>query len=89
MFKRVIWFGSGFASGAASSWYVKRKVKAKVERFTPAGIRNQAGEQARRLQGEAKRAVNDGVGVAKRVSGNARTELEALRGRNGLRAVPD
>jgi len=51
MFKRVVWFGSGLASGVVGSWWAKRKVKAEVQKqaekyTTVAGL---AGEAKRRF----------------------------------------
>lgn len=52
MFKRVIWFGSGLASGVVGSWWAKRKVKREVQKqaekyTTVAGL---AGEAKRRFE---------------------------------------
>ncbi|MFT4989594.1 MAG: hypothetical protein ACI9BK_002369, partial [Acidimicrobiales bacterium] len=48
MFKRLIWISSGAVSGAAGSWYVKRRIQEKLRRFTPGGVRSQAVARAKR-----------------------------------------
>ena len=65
MFKRLIWFGSGAVSGAAGGWYVKRRVQAKLRRFTPGGVREQALATAKRAQADAKIAVAEGRRLAR------------------------
>lgn len=64
MFKRLFWFGSGALSGAAGSWYVKRRVQEKLRRFTPGGVRDQALTQAKKAQASAKTAVEEGRRLA-------------------------
>jgi len=64
VFKRLIWFGSGALSGAAGSWYVKRRVQEKLRRFTPGGVRDQARTQAKKAQASAKTIVSEGRRVA-------------------------
>jgi len=39
--KRLFWMGAGYAGGAASSWWVQRKVKKEVERVLPNAVRNE------------------------------------------------
>lgn len=91
MFKRIVWFGSGVASGAAGSWYVKRKVREKVERFTPAGIRSQATERVQQLgatiRTKSEAAVTDGREVVRRYRHAAPQKQPAER--EHLRAVGD
>ena len=51
MIKRLVWLSSGYVAGAASGWYVTRRVKRAAERF-PAAVRNEVsarmGELGRR-----------------------------------------
>ena len=54
MFKRLFWFTSGAATGAAGSWYVKRRIKEKMRQFTPGGIRDRAIARARKASADAK-----------------------------------
>ena len=39
--KRIFWMGAGYAGGAASSWWVQRKVKKEVEKVLPNAVRNE------------------------------------------------
>lgn len=39
--KRLFWMGAGYAGGAASSWWVQRKVKKEVEKVLPDAVRNE------------------------------------------------
>ena len=39
--KRLFWMSSGYAAGAASSWWMQRKVKRTAEKVLPAAIRNE------------------------------------------------
>jgi len=64
VFKRLIWFSSGALSGAAGSWYVKRRIQEKLRRFTPGGVREQAVARAKKAQADAKIAVAEGRRLA-------------------------
>lgn len=57
MFKRLVWFGSGAVSGAAGSWYVKRRIQQRLRRYTPAGMREQALVKARQAHQDAATAL--------------------------------
>lgn len=74
MFKRLFWFGSGVASGAAGSWWAQRKVRKQLERYTPKGIRDQA-------KAKAQVSLADGRHRAQRL----RSELSARRRRADIR----
>jgi len=39
--KRLFWMSAGYVSGAASSWWVQRRVKREVERVLPTAVRNE------------------------------------------------
>ena len=39
--KRLFWMTTGYVSGAASSWWVQRKVKREVERVLPNAVRTE------------------------------------------------
>jgi len=65
VFKRLIWFSSGALSGAAGSWYVKRRVQEKLRRFTPGGVREQAATKAKQATASLKTAVDEGRRLAK------------------------
>lgn len=71
MFKRLFWFGSGAISGAAGSWYVKRRIQERLRRFTPAGMREQAVVKAKKAQADAKLALAE----ARRLAADYRKQL--------------
>lgn len=93
MFKRIIWFGSGVASGVAGSSYVRRKVKQQVERFTPEGIKQQAvqrsTEKAEQFRDDLTSYLNEGRDLLKSVGKSQASETSAQRRRDAMRAVPD
>ena len=64
MFKRLIWFSSGAISGAAGSWYVKRRIEERLRRFTPQGMRDTAVRRAKQAQADAKVALSEGRRLA-------------------------
>jgi len=41
MIKRLVWLSTGYVAGAASSWWVQRKVKRTAERVLPEAVRNE------------------------------------------------
>ena len=43
--KRLFWMGAGYAGGAASSWWVQRKVKREVEKVLPNAVRNEVSKR--------------------------------------------
>ena len=65
MFKRLIWFSSGAASGAAGSWWVRRRIRERLARYTPGGLREQAIGRAKKATQEAKVAVDEGRRLAR------------------------
>ncbi len=73
VFKRLIWFGSGAVSGAAGSWYIKRRIQEKLRRFTPGGMRETAVVKARQAQRDAKTAVAE----ARRLAADYRSQIRA------------
>lgn len=85
MFKRLFWYGSGVASGVAGSWWTKRKVRKQMERYTPEGVKRQAKERAMQAREDASMVVSDGRQKLRRY----RSDIEARRRRDNIRAVPD
>ena len=65
MFKRLIWFGSGAISGAAGSWYVKRRIEERLRRLTPQGLRERAVHRAKQAKADAKTAVEETRRIAR------------------------
>lgn len=51
--KRLFWMSAGYASGAASSWWVQRKVKREVERVLPSAVRNEVATRVTAARGRA------------------------------------
>lgn len=93
MFKRVIWFGSGVASGVAGSSYVRRKVRQQVERLTPEGIKKQAvertTEKAEQFRDDLTAYLGEGREIVKNLARSRASETAAQRRRDAMRAVPD
>lgn len=93
MFKRVIWFGSGVASGVAGSSYVRRKVRQQVERLTPEGIKKQAvertTEKAEQFRDDLTSYLGEGREIVKNLARSRASETAAQRRRDAMRAVPD
>ena len=59
MFKRLFWFSSGAATGAAGTVWVRRRVQQQLRRFTPGGIRDQAVARARRAGADARVVIEE------------------------------
>lgn len=41
MIKRLVWLSSGYVAGAASGWYVSRRVRRVADRVLPTAVRNE------------------------------------------------
>ena len=89
--KRIFWMTAGYAGGAASSWWVQRKVKREVERVLPDAVRNEVTKRVTEVSDKAiDRTVHSPVGrgatkAVKRVrpdidlTGKAESHLAAHR----------
>jgi hypothetical protein len=55
--KRLFWMSSGYAAGAASSWWMQRKVKQTAEKVLPTVVRNQITTQVTHAGDRAKARV--------------------------------
>lgn len=53
VFKRLFWFSSGAATGAAGSWWMRRRVQQQIARFTPGGVRERTVKRAKQAGGDA------------------------------------
>lgn len=53
--KRLFWMSAGYAGGAASSWWVQRKVKREVERVLPDLMKS---EVTKRVTEASDRAID-------------------------------
>ena len=56
--KRLFWMGAGYAGGAASSWWVQRKVKREVEKVLPNAVKD---EVSRRVTEVSDKAIDKTV----------------------------
>ena len=96
MFKRVIWMGAGFGAGLGSSYWVKRAVNRRVERYVPTEVRKVVGSKARSAGATVKSAVDEGRSTMRQyqrdaaaaIEGEERSEPSDASSRR-LRAVPD
>jgi hypothetical protein len=64
VFKRLIWFTSGAASGAAGSVWVRRRIRDRLARYTPGGFKQQAVARAKKASTDAKIAIDEGRRLA-------------------------
>ena len=88
MFKRVFWLGAGFSAGLGSSYWVKRAVNRRVERYVPADVRTAVGTKAKAAGKTVRTAVREDRATMEQYQRDAEARVApAQRGR--LRAVPD
>lgn len=87
MFKRVIWFGSGFTAGMAGGWYVQRTVRQRIERYAPENLKTEVAAKAESLRSDVATAVSEGREVMRRYQEDAQSDLEDRHRRGRLRAV--
>ena len=97
MFKRVIWMGAGFGAGLGSSFWVKRAVNRRVERYVPTDVCKVVGAKARSAGATVKSAVDEGRTTMRQYQRDAEAAIGGDKGRSDpsdqpsrrLRAVPD
>jgi hypothetical protein len=97
VFKRVIWMGAGFGAGLGSSFWVKRAVNRRVERYVPTEVRKVVGSRARSAGATVKSAVDEGRTTMRQYQRDAEAAIGGDQGRSDpydapsrkLRAVPD
>jgi hypothetical protein len=87
MFKRVIWFGSGFTAGMAGGWYVQRGVRQRIERYAPENLRTEVAARAESIRSDVAIAISEGREVMRRYQDDARGEMVDEQRRTTLRAV--
>ncbi len=75
--KRLTWFVSGIAAGAAGASYAKRKVRDAAAQLTPANVAKQAAGRARSGSRRVVEAVREGRGAMR----DREDELRARRDR--------
>jgi hypothetical protein len=88
MFKRVFWWGAGFSAGLGSSFWVKRTVNRKVQRYVPDDVRTAVSTRARSAGRTVKAAVDEGRATMRQYQADAEARIDDDR-RANLRAVPD
>ncbi len=88
MFKRVIWWSAGFGAGLGSSFWVKRAVNRRVQRYIPDDVRKAVGERARSTGSHIRTAIHEGRAAMRQYEADAEAEVEGGRP-SSLRAVPD
>ncbi len=88
MFKRVIWWGAGFGAGLGSSFWVKRAVNRRVQRYVPDTVRKAVGSTARSAGTRLRGAASEGRAAMRQYETDAQAQVDGNR-RPGLRAVPD
>lgn len=59
MFKRVIWFGIGTATGAAGTVWAERRLRAQLERARPAHLADSARRAIRAALEEGRAAARE------------------------------
>ena len=87
MFKRVIWVGAGFGAGLGSSYWVKRAVTRKVDRYVSPDVRAVVGTKAKAAGRTVRIAVREGRATMEQYQREAEAQVARPAGR--LRAVPD
>ncbi len=88
MFKRVIWWSAGFGAGLGSSFWVKRAVNRRVQRYVPDEVRRVVGEKARSTGSHLRSAISEGRAAMRQYEADAVARVEGEH-RTNLRAVPD
>ncbi len=76
--KRLFWMSSGYAAGAASSWWMQRKVRRTAEKMLPAAIRNEVTNRVTEASGRAfeKATSNPAAEQAKKAWRQVRPEID-------------
>ena len=75
MFKRVIWMGAGFGAGLGSSFWVKRAVNRRVQRYVPTEVRGVVSKGARSATRSVRAAVSEGRDVMRQFQSDAEAQV--------------
>jgi hypothetical protein len=89
VFKRIVWFGVGAAAGSAGTVWTQRKVRAQMERATPARIAGAASDAGRRVGAVVRDAVSEGRAAANDRERELRQRMSPGAPTPRLRALPD
>lgn len=76
--RRVAWFVSGVAAGAAGTGYAKRKVSAAANKLRPSNVASSATEAVSRGVHRVTDAVKEGVSAARRRERELKAERDGL-----------
>lgn len=79
MFKRLFWLTVGLTVGSGGSFWLMRKLRQTVERFTPERMRQDAVAGARSLGAELRAALDDGRAGMQEREADLRAELGRRR----------
>ena len=82
MIKRLVWMGTGYVAGAASSWWVQRKVRRTAERVLPEAVRNEVTARVGGTVETLGKTIGSTVGRARTVVEKARPDDMDLRDRH-------
>ncbi len=70
MIKRLVWLSSGYVAGAASGWYVSRRVRRAADRVLPAAVRNELSNRVVELGRKAGPLPDQGRQLLARIRSN-------------------
>jgi hypothetical protein len=86
LIRRVFWFGTGASVGAGGVWWIRRRVRRVVMRYTPEAVgpevRAQVAANLRRGRDDVRDAVREGRAAMRAREAELRSEL-APPGRRG------
>jgi hypothetical protein len=88
MFKRAIWIGAGFSAGLGSSFWVKRAVNRRVDRYVPPDVRTAVSRGARKATSTVRTAVHEGRAAMHQFQTETEAKVEPT-GTTSLRVVGD
>jgi hypothetical protein len=74
--RRMVWFVSGVATGAATASYARRKVAAAADRMRPANLAHSATSAVRRGGRRLADAVHEGASATRRREDELRAERD-------------
>lgn len=80
MFKRVVWFGVGAATGLGSSVWVQRRVKRAAARYVPENVQREVSARARRLGADVRDAAAEGRAAMRQHEAFLRAEAASRAG---------
>jgi hypothetical protein len=86
LIRRFFWFGTGASVGAGGVWWVRRRVRRAIMRYTPESVgpevRAQVAAHLRRGRNEVRDAVREGRAAMRTREAELRSELAPPRHRD-------